>query len=282
MTAQRGAIGRLLGGLLGRLRAGWGTAASLLLLIVLWEIGHAVYGSLLLPSPRETAAALWQMTRDGKVLPAVIETGRDALSGFLAGVVLGALLGALAGLSEVARRLLQPIATLMLGIPAIAWVVLSLLWFGNSGLAVVFTVLVTCAPIVFASAAEGVLSLDGALRRMARAFRVPRRVLVLDVYLPHMLSYLFPAVATALALAWKVAVMTELLSGAGGIGDGLATARAQIDTAKAMAWILLVVALLLAIDHLLLDPLRRRMLIWRREIPGAALPTARRGGGVDA
>lgn len=247
---------------------GWGAAASLLLLVALWEAGHAAYGTLVLPSPRETFAALWQMTVDGRVWPAVLETSRNALLGFLGGVVAGGALGALAGLSDMMRRLLAPIATLMLGIPAIAWVVLSLLWFGGSGLAVVFTVLVTSAPIVFASAAEGVRSLDGALRRMARAFRVPRRVLVWDVYLPHMLSYLFPAVATALALSWKVAVMTELLSGAGGIGDGLATARVQVDTVKAMAWILVVVALLLAVEYLLLEPLRRRLLTWRRELPG--------------
>jgi NitT/TauT family transport system permease protein len=256
---------------------GWGAAASLLLLVALWEAGHLAYGTLVLPSPRETFAALWRMTLDGKVLPAVIETSRNALVGFLAGVAVGGVLGALAGLSDMMRRLLAPIATLMLGIPAIAWVVLSLLWFGGSGLAVVFTVLVTSAPIVFASAAEGVRSLDGALRRMARAFRVPRRVLVWDVYLPHMLSYLFPAVATALALSWKVAVMTELLSGAGGIGDGLATARVQVDTVKAMAWILVVVALLLAVEYLLLEPLRRRLLTWRRELPGADMRDATPG-----
>lgn len=269
MIRLRARLARALDQALDYVWGGWGAAASLLLLVALWEAGHAAYGTLVLPSPRETFASLWQMALAGKVWPAVVETSRNALLGFAFGVVFGGVLGALAGLSDMMRRLLAPIATLMLGIPAIAWVVLSLLWFGGSGLAVVFTVMVTSAPIVFASAAEGVRSLDGALRRMARAFRVPRHVLVTDVYLPHMLSYLFPAVATALALSWKVAVMTELLSGAGGIGDGLATARVQVDTVKAMAWILVVVLLLLAVEYLLLEPLRRRLLTWRRDLPGA-------------
>jgi NitT/TauT family transport system permease protein len=166
------------------------------------------------------------------------------------------------------RQLLQPVATLMLGMPAIAWVVLSLLWFGGSGLAVVFTVLVTSAPIIFGGAVQGVRTLDGSLRRMALSFRVPRHVLMTDLYLPHMLSYLFPALATALAMSWKVAVMTELLSGSGGIGDGLASARVQVDTVKAMAWIVAVLILLLVLEHLLLEPIRRRLEIWRRELPG--------------
>ncbi|NFV79602.1 ABC transporter permease [Magnetospirillum aberrantis] len=247
---------------------GWGAAASLLLLTALWEAGHAAYGTLVLPSPRDTVAALVRMGGDGRLLPAVVETTGNALGGFVAASLVGGVLGAMAGASDMMRRLLQPIATLMLGIPAIAWVVLALLWFGGSGLAASFTVVVTTAPIVFSGAAQGVRTLDGDLRRMARAFRVPGPMLVWDVYLPHMLSYLFPALASALALSWKIAVMAELLSGAGGIGDGLATARVQLDTVKALAWVLAVVGLLLALEYLLLEPVRRHLQTWRREAQG--------------
>jgi NitT/TauT family transport system permease protein len=252
----------------GRLPASAWTAVGLLLLLALWQIGHLAYGTLVLPSPWDTLAAVWRLTRDGRMLPAVIETSKNALGGFAAATVLGGIFGTIAGLSPAMRQMLQPIATLMLGMPAVAWVVLSLLWFGGSGLAVAFTVLVTTAPIVFVAAAQGVRTLDGGLRRMARSFRVPAHVMMTDVYLPHMLSYVFPALATALAMAWKVAVMTELLSGSGGIGDGLATARVQVDTVTAMAWIMIVVVLLLAVERLLLEPVRRRLEAWRRELPG--------------
>ncbi|MCL2714979.1 MAG: ABC transporter permease subunit [Alphaproteobacteria bacterium] len=257
---------RRIGSLLSRLpRAAW-TAISLTLVLVLWQIGHNAYGSLLLPSPSETFAALWQITIEGQLAPAVIATARNALGGFAAAVLIGTSLGALAGASPILRHLLQPIATLMLGVPAIAWVVLSLLWFGGTASAVAFTVMISSAPILFSGAAEGVRTVDGALKRMALAFRVPRHVVVLDVYLPHLLSYLFPPLATALALSWKVAVMTELLSGAGGIGDGLATARAQVDTIKAMAWIAAVVIVLLALEQLVLEPIRHRFENWRRQL----------------
>ena len=63
-----------------------------------------------------------------------------------------------------------------------------------------------------------------------------------------------------------------------GIGDGLATARVQIDTVKAMAWVLTVVSLLLAVEYLLLEPVRRHLQTWRREIPGATDAGARTPG----
>jgi NitT/TauT family transport system permease protein len=246
-----------------------GTAAALLLLVCLWQAGHMAYGALVLPSPLQTLQRLWALTLAGTLVPAVLRTAVNALSGCLAAVLIGGALGTIAGLSAPARHLLQPIATLALGVPAIAWVVLSLLWFGGSGLAVAFTVLITTAPIVFSGAAQGVMTLDGGLHRMARSFRVPFRVMMTDVYLPHMLTHLFPAIATTLALSWKVAVMTELLGGSGGIGDELAAARVQVDTAAAMAWIVVIVALLLLQDRFVLDPIRARFETWRRQLPGA-------------
>lgn len=239
-------------------------------LVGLWEIGHRTYGDFVLPSPLATFAALGRLGVGGELGPAVLMTTRDALSGFLAATLAGSLLGGLAGRSMPARAMLQPIATILIGVPAIAWVVLSLLWFGGSGLAATFSVAIAAGPVVFAAATQGTRTVDGGLRTMARAFRVPLGARIVDVYLPHVLSYLLPALGTALAMSWKVAVMAELLSGAGGIGDGLAAARAEVDTAKTMAWVVVVVALLLVVDRLVIEPVRRYFETWRRGLPGEA------------
>ena len=248
-----------------RQRAAWPFGlAGLLLLLALWEWGHRTYGSLVLPGLDETAATLWRMVQAGIVGPALAQTAANAVTGWLIGMVAGILAGTLAGLRDEIRFTLQPVAVILLGIPAIAWVVLALLWFGGRW-AVIFTVAVATGPIVFAAAAQGARSLDGDLTRMARAFRTPLSAMALDVYGPHMLSHLFPALATTLAMSWKVSVMAELLSGSGGIGDGIATARVRMDTAETMAWIVVVVCVLIVVDHLALQPLQRRMELWRED-----------------
>lgn len=243
-------------------------ALGIVIIICLWEVGHRAYGDFVLPSPWATLVALEHLTVTGDLWPAVVTTTRDALSGFLAATLVGSLLGGLAGRSLPVRAMFQPIATMLIGVPAIAWVVLSLLWFGGSGLAATFSVAVAAGPVVFAAAIQGTRTVDGGLRTMARAFRVPLAARIVDVYLPHVLSHLLPALGTALAMSWKVAVMAELLSGAGGIGDGLAAARAEVDTAKTMAWVIVVVVLLLAVERLLIEPVRRYFEIWRRGLPG--------------
>ena len=241
--------------------------AGLALLLGLWEWGHRAYGALVLPGVADTFRALAAMGRDGQLGPALAETARHALAGWLAGAGVGLTAGTLAGLSERLRAALQPVAVVFLGVPAIAWVVMALLWFGG-GWAVVFTIAVATGPLVFAATVAGVRSLDGGLVRMAEVYRVPLGARLVHMHVPHMAAQVFPALAANMALSWKVAVMAELLAGAGGIGDGLAGARARIDTAQTMAWVLVVVAVLVAVDLGLLQPLQRRMSLWRDDAAG--------------
>lgn len=232
------------------------------LLAGLWQLGHITYGSLILPGIDQTVVTLLQMMQAGRVAPALAATAGHALAGWALGAGIGVISGTLAGMRDEVRATLQPIAVLFLGVPAIAWVVMALLWFGGS-LAVVFTVAVASAPLAFTSAVEGVHSLDPTLIRMARVFRVPLTTRLRQMHAPHMLSHLFPVLSSTLAMAWKVAVMAELLAGAGGIGDGIATARVQVDTATTMAWVLVLVAVVITLDRGILGPLGRHLWRWR-------------------
>ena len=153
--------------------------------------------------------------------------------------------------------------------PPIAWLVLALLWFGAGDGTPVFTVFVATLPVVFGGALQGARTLDAPLADMARAFRLPWAMRWREVALPHLLSYLFPAWITALGVAWKVTVMAELLASADGVGAALATARSHLDTSAALAWVVAVLAALLALEYLLLEPVKRMFEGWRQAEPAA-------------
>jgi len=74
---------------------------------------------------------------------------------------------------------------------------------------------------------------------------------------------LFPALALALGTAFKVAVMAELLVTVDGIGGALATARSNLDVAAALAWVLIAVGALLAVEYGLVHPVRAELTRWR-------------------
>ncbi|MHB0818319.1 ABC transporter permease [Stutzerimonas stutzeri] len=252
-----------LGGLPGYLWSGWGALSSLFLLLALWDAGALYYGSLVLPSPLETFARLQQLIAEGSAWPELLATGRRALLGFVLSVIVGSALGLAAGVSMTASMMSRPLVTVLMGMPPIAWLVLAMLWFGASDGTPVFTVFIASFPLIFVGALQGTRTLDNQLKDMARAFRLPRRMLFFDVYLPHVVSYLFPAWITALGMSWKVVVMAELLATQDGVGAALAVSRSHLDTSATMAWIIAVVGLLLAVEYLLLEPIKREVERWR-------------------
>ncbi len=77
------------------------------------------------------------------------------------------------------------------------------------------------------------------------------------ITLPGLATVLAPALTTAIAISWKVALTAEVLGDGSGIGGRFAEARAHLDLAEAMAWIALVACLVLVVDKISLGSLRR-------------------------
>ena len=252
-----------LGGIPAYLWSGWGAVASLFLLFAAWEGASAVYGALILPDPATVFATLAGLIESGAAWPELAVTARRALTGLALAIAAGSVLGMLAGVSLTASMMARPLVTVLLGTPPIAWLVLAMLWFGASDGTPVFTVFVACLPVVFTGALQGTRTLDLHLRDMARAYSLPWRMRLIDLYLPHVTAYLFPAWITALGSSWKVAVMAELLATSDGVGAALAVTRAHLDMGASLAWICAVVGSLLLLEYGLLEPIKRALERWR-------------------
>ncbi len=243
--------------------SGWGAVTSLLMLLALWEWGAQVYGPLVLPAPLAAFVNLGELFARGEAGAELLTTARRAMLGFGVSALIGSALGLAAGVSMTASMMSRPVVTVLVGMPPIAWLVLAMLWFGAADATPVFTVFIASFPIVFVGAMQGARTLDRHLKDLADAYRLPWRMKLFDLYLPHVVSYLFPAWIAALGMAWKIVVMAELLASTDGVGAALAVSRAHLDTAASMAWIVAVVGLLLAVEYLLLEPIKREVERWR-------------------
>lgn len=243
--------------------SGWGAICSLLLLMAAWQLVSEYYGSLVLAQPLETFASFQHLWNDQTMPEALLITGRRALLGLLLALGLGTGLGLLAGVSVTAAMMSRPLVTVLLGMPPIAWLVLAMLWFGASDGTPIFTVFVATFPMVFIGALQGARTVDNQLNEMAQTLQLPKHMMLFDVYLPHVFSYLFPAWVAALGMSWKIVVMAELLANQDGVGASLAVARSHLDSAASMAWIVAIVLLLLGIEYLFLEPIKRQVERWR-------------------
>lgn len=241
----------------------WAGIAALSLLAALWQAGHEAYGDFILPAPLATVSAASTILQDPRNWATAAETTRRALQGFFLAALAGGALGLVAGYSAATLRLARPLLTVILGVPPIAWIVLAMIWFGSTDGTVIVTILIAATPLMFAGAAEGVASRERGLDEMAKAFGASARQRVMTVGLRHVSAHLFPALAIALGTAFKVAVMAELLANTGGVGGALASARANLDVATALAWVMIAVAALIAVEYGVVHPVRAAFERWR-------------------
>lgn len=244
--------------------SGWAGLAALFLLAAAWQVGHEAYGPFILSSPQDALHAAWALAGDPLAWQVAGLTLQRALTGFALVVGAGMALGLAAGYSPATLRLSTPLITVLIGVPPIAWIVLAMIWFGGSDATVRTVIVVSALPVVFLGAAQGVATRDRGLDRMAEAFGAGSVRRFLTVGLRQTTTTLFPALALALGTAFKVAVMAELLANAGGIGGALANARINLDVAQALAWVLIAVALLIAVEYTLIHPVKGEIDRWRR------------------
>lgn len=232
------------------------------LILLLWQWGAQRYTPVILPAPGEVLAALRSLSGQPRLWRAIAATTFHVVTGFGLALSIGGMLGLLAGRQPWIRPTLAPVAAVLLGTPPIAWLVLTMVWFGLGHANSIFTVAVTVGPMVFAGVADAVMSLDPQLLAVAQVYQLRGQARLQSLDWPHLVSRLLPALVAGLGLAWRVAIMSEVLATPNGIGAELNTARANLDTAEVMAWITVAIALVLVSDTLL-RRLQRGLLPWQ-------------------
>jgi len=243
--------------------SGWGAIASIFLFIATWDMGNQLYGDLVLPAPLETFQTLVMMLSDEDVLYEINITMYRAFIGFGISLVIGSVLGLLAGFFATTSMMSRPIVTILVGMPPIAWIVLAMIWFGMGDETVIFTVIISSFPIIFVGALQGARTLEDDLKEMADSFKLPWHMKFFDVYFPHIFSYVFPAWVSGLGMSWKIVIMAELLATSDGIGASLAVARSQLDTPTALAIVVIMIASLMFLEYIILEPIKREVELWR-------------------
>jgi len=227
-------------------------------------MGYRAFGDLVLPPVLDTFVIFFLYLNDPEVLTNMAITMKRIFLGLSLSIFLASLLGVVAGLVKPISYMLSPIITIMLGMPSIAWIVLAMIWFGMGNSTVIFVVFIATFPIIFLGSFAGMQSIDKELLIMADSFKLSLKTKLLNIYFPHIFSFIFPAWLTAIGLSWKIVIMAELLSSDDGIGSLLAIARSQIDTTSVMALLMLMVSLLIILERVVLDSIKQRLEAWRK------------------
>jgi NitT/TauT family transport system permease protein len=182
---------------------------------------------------------------------------------FVLAIAIGSAIGIALGLDRRADRLFDPWVILFLNLPALVVIVLAYIWFGLNEAAAIGAVAVNKIPNVVVTLREGARALDSGLDEMARVYRFPFRRRLVHVILPQLQPFLAAAMRSGVALIWKVVLVVELLGRPNGVGFQIHLAFQMFDVATILAYALAFVAVMIAVEVLLVRPYERHAARWR-------------------
>lgn len=183
--------------------------------------------------------------------------------GFLAGAVLALPIGLAMGASERVYRWLNPLVQVVRPIPPIAYIPLSILWFGLGNPPAVFLIALGAFFPVLMNTIAGVRHVDGIYLRAARNLGASRRTIFLRVMLPAAVPYVLTGVRIGIGTAFIVVIVSEMIAVNNGLGFRILEAREYFWSDKIIAGMISIGLLGLAID-IGMNRLNNHLLRWHR------------------
>ncbi len=236
---------------------------SIAFLAACWEIGSRFAGPRYLPAPLDVLHRLVVEAQSGALFFHLGVTLLRVAAAFTLAMAIGAAIGFAMGRSRVADRLGDPWLILLLNLPALVIIVLAYIWIGLNEVAAIGAVALNKIPNAIVTMREGARALDPQLDEMADVFGFPFGRRLRHVLAPQLAPYFASAARTGLSLVWKIVLVVELLGRSNGVGFQINLAFQLFDLTLLLAYALPFVAVMLAIETLLVRPLERHVSRWR-------------------
>ena len=213
------------------------TILSILILITIWKIISEIIDSeIIVPSPEETFKSLILILKSKAFLKTVMATVIRGWMGFLLSCILGLIVGMLAGINCFLEKMIQPLLVVIKATPVMSIILIALRWF-KTDIVPIFVSFLVAFPIICLNVMEGIKSVDVKIIQMAKIYKVKKWRIIIEIYIPAIMSFLVAGFSTAMGIGWKAVIAAEVLSQPKyAIGKSLQMAKSYIEIADVFAW----------------------------------------------
>jgi NitT/TauT family transport system permease protein len=195
------------------------------LLIVLWHLSVRWTGSKIFPSPVDVWKGMAELARKGVLLRYIADSLRRVASGFCFAAALGIPAGLILGWYPAAARVVNPVIQILRPISPIAWIPVSIVWFGVGDAAAVYLIFLGAFFPIVVAAMNGVQNVPSMFRRAGRNFGLGPVRLMAAVVFPAALPQIVMGLRIALGISWLVLVAAEMIAVDSGLGYLVIDAR---------------------------------------------------------
>jgi len=235
---------------------------SACVLIALWQLVSLWFPPVLFPSITSIARQLVDILGDGGLIVSALATFARILVGTSGAFVVGGLLGLWMGRSSRCERYTLPVLAFNQGIPALSWVVISIIWFKSTEFRIWFIILMTSLPAFAFQVHDSYKAMSKDLVEMSLSFRPSKWDLFRTLIWPSILPGILTAWKVNLGNVSRVVVVAELVGATVGVGYELLQRQQLFDMAGAIAWTLLLVVFVI-VTQAIVAALERHLLRYR-------------------
>jgi NitT/TauT family transport system permease protein len=243
------------------------TAASVAVLLLVWEFFgrdvNPVFGSY----PSQIALAFVDLTLSGKLAAALVDSLQPFLAGYALAIVVGVPLGLVIGRFRFAEASLGIYVTAGYAMPLIALVPLLVLWLGLGFKVKVATVFLMSIFPICINTWLGVTAVPRTLIEVGKSLVAPDSVILRRIILPATLPYIMAGIRLAVGRAVVAMVIAEFLTSISGLGAIIINAANNFDTATMFVPIVLLMVMAIGLNSLI-GLVERWVAPWQAEIAG--------------
>ena len=198
---------------------------------------------------------------DGSLLASIGASLARLLAGFAIGMSLAVPLGLAIALNRHVADMFRPVLSFLQAIAGIAWVPLTIIWFGIGNGSVIFVIANTIFFATLYNTVLGVETIPLALHRAVRSHGGRGLSLITQLVLPGAFMQILLGMRTSVAYGWRALVASEMIAGSSGLGY-MTIDAVQWQRVDVIVLGMIVIGLLwMAMDRLLFVPLERRTVL---------------------
>lgn len=237
---------------------------SYLTFLLAWQVIASYFiPSHIVPDPETVVREIIEIIEAGDIWTHFGATVQRTFIAMTILFALGSVIGILMGLSRWWEAFFRDWINMLLSIPSLIFILVSALIFGLNPAGPIIAIVITVFPFVTVQVWEGVKSLPRELTDMSSAFRVDRQKSLRHVVIPALAPFFFTALTYSLAIAWKIAMLSEIFGSNKGVGFMMRVNFGQYNMEGLLAWALLFYAFVLFIDRAILLRQADRFFRWR-------------------
>ncbi|OIQ87358.1 putative aliphatic sulfonates transport permease protein SsuC [mine drainage metagenome] len=235
-------------------------------LLLLWQyVSTSVLDSttsILLPPPTKILIAAWELISSGELLRHARDSLEREMMAFLWATV-SIPIGIAMGRWKWVDEQVDPLMEMLRPVPPLAWIPLSILWFGIGDTQNEFIIFLAIFFPILLNTVTGVKSIEVNLIRAARCLGASEWSILWRIVVKAALPQIVTGIRIGLGVGWMALVAAELVGANSGLGFLINDARTVLRTDYIIVGMVTIGLIGLLIDQVIRE-LGRRLLPWSR------------------